>query len=158
VQVSVSLKNNQLYRHLEDPGWRLSWFWAGDEVILDVRGAETTEQGNCSRYVGAHSCEKQPVVVDLGPGTPYNRQVANCCRGGVLSSVTQDSKAATSTFLMNVGNFGPSSDGGPEKPFNFSIGVPGYTCSNATVVPPTRTQVGRQRHIQALSKSHFSAT
>ncbi|XBH77741.1 hypothetical protein VPH35_104165 [Triticum aestivum] len=133
-QVSVSLQNYQLYRHLEDPGWRLSWFWAGDEVILDAKGAEATEQGNCTRFVGAHSCEKRPVMKDLGPGVPYNLQVANCCRGGVLSSVMQNSKAATSTFMMTVGNFAPSSDGSPQMPFNFSIGVPGYTCSNATVV------------------------
>ncbi|EMS62440.1 hypothetical protein TRIUR3_29325 [Triticum urartu] len=107
--VSVSLQNYQLYRHLEDPGWRL-----------------------------AMSCEKQPVMMDLGPGAPYNLQVANCCQGGVLSSVMQNSKAATSTFMMTVGNFAPSSDGSPQMPFNFSIGVPGYTCSNATVVPPSR--------------------
>uniref|UniRef100_N1QQH3 Uncharacterized protein n=1 Tax=Aegilops tauschii TaxID=37682 RepID=N1QQH3_AEGTA len=131
--VSVSLQNYQLYRHLEDPGWRLSWFWAGDEVILDAKGAEATEQGNCTRFVGAHSCKKRPVMMDLGPGTPYNLQVANCCRGGVLSSLVQNSKAATSTFMMTVGNFAPSSDVGPQMPFNFSIGVPGYTCSNATV-------------------------
>ncbi|XBH62140.1 hypothetical protein VPH35_116429 [Triticum aestivum] len=149
--VSVSLQNYQLYRHLEDPGWRLSWFWAGDEVILDAKGAEATEQGNCTRFVGAHSCKKRPVMMDLGPGTPYNLQVANCCRGGVLSSLVQNSKAATSTFMMTVGNFAPSSDVGPQMPFNFSIGVPGYTCSNATVVPPSRTQIDKQRHIQALS-------
>ncbi|XP_037455055.1 COBRA-like protein 7 [Triticum dicoccoides] len=89
-------------------------------------------------------------MMDLGPGTPYNLQVANCCRGGVLSSLVQNSKAATSTFRMIVGNFAPSSDGGPQMPFNFSIGVPGYTCSNATVVPPSRTQFDKQRHIQAL--------
>ncbi|KAF7010224.1 hypothetical protein CFC21_024666 [Triticum aestivum] len=46
--VKVSIHNYQLYRHIERPGWRLSWVWAGHEFISDVIGAETTERGNCT--------------------------------------------------------------------------------------------------------------
>ncbi|KAE9455643.1 hypothetical protein C3L33_12453, partial [Rhododendron williamsianum] len=28
---------------------------------------------------------KSPTIVDLLPKTPYNDQVANCCKGGVIS-------------------------------------------------------------------------
>uniref|UniRef100_A0A453CJE1 COBRA-like protein n=1 Tax=Aegilops tauschii subsp. strangulata TaxID=200361 RepID=A0A453CJE1_AEGTS len=150
VYVKVSIHNYQLYRHIERPGWRLSWVWAGDEFISDVIGAETTERGNCTGRHGAngappHCCEKQPVMADLLPGAPYNRQSANCCRGGVLSSVTQNNRTATSQFDMYIVNFALDEHGDPKMPTTFSIGVPGYTCSNATNVPATRSKVDEQR-------------
>ncbi|KAF0893990.1 hypothetical protein E2562_033778 [Oryza meyeriana var. granulata] len=142
--VMVSIHNHQLYRHIEQPGWRLSWRWAGDEIIWGMTGAEATEQGDCHRIRGAtrpHCCEKQPVIVDLPPGTPYNNQVANCCRGGVLSSLTQNNRTSTAAFQMVVGSFKHVSyhDGarGPALPSRFGIGVPGYSCSNATKVNAT---------------------
>ncbi|XP_062226288.1 COBRA-like protein 7 isoform X4 [Phragmites australis] len=158
VPVMVSIHNNQLYRHIEQPGWRLSWNWAGKEVIWATTGAEATEQGDCSRIGAAkppHCCEPRPVIVDLPPGTPYNQQVANCCRGGVLSSLTQNNMTSTAAFQMTVGEFAYAKDHngsskGPEKPWDFNIGVPGYTCSNATEVPATRFKVDKQRHVQVL--------
>ena len=75
------------------PGWKLSWIWQGDEAIWDMWGAEATQQGNCLRFKGGvlpHCCKKQPVIIDLMPGAPYNKQFANCCKGGVLTSMTQD--------------------------------------------------------------------
>ncbi|RVW76287.1 COBRA-like protein 7 [Vitis vinifera] len=33
VRARVSIINYQLYRHIETPGWKLSWTWPGDEVI-----------------------------------------------------------------------------------------------------------------------------
>jgi hypothetical protein len=156
----VSIHNYQLYRHIERPGWRLGWAWSGHEIIWDVRGAETTELGNCSGVHfdpghPPHCCEKRPVVVDLPPGAPYNIQVANCCRGGVLSSLTQNNSTATAAFQMSVGGFdrdGGDPNGDPVKPANFSLGVPGYTCSNATQVPATRSKVDEQRHVQVMRK------
>nr|XP_051211818.1 COBRA-like protein 7 [Lolium perenne] len=156
--VMVSIHNYQLYRHIERPGWRLGWAWSGHEIIWDVRGAETTELGNCSGVHfdpghPPHCCEKRPVVVDLPPGAPYNIQVANCCRGGVLSSLTQNNSTATAAFQMSVGGFdrdGGDPNGDPVKPANFSLGVPGYTCSNATQVPATRSKVDEQRHVQVM--------
>jgi hypothetical protein len=163
----VSIHNYQLYRHIESPGWRLGWAWGGQEIIWDVRGGETTEQGNCSRVhmdpgsPPPHCCEKRPLMVDLPPGAPYTSQVANCCRGGVLSSLTQNNSTATAKFQMTVGNFDSddgSVDGDPVKPTNFSIGVLGYTCSNATNVPATRTKIDERRHVQAMRKNSFSSS
>ncbi|XP_066346766.1 COBRA-like protein 7 [Miscanthus floridulus] len=156
--VMVSIHNYQMYRHIEHPGWRLSWNWTGKEVIWNTVGAETTEQGDCSRIGAAnarpHCCQRQPVMVDLPPGTPFNRQVANCCRGGVLSSLVQNNLTSTAAFQMVVGEFALAKDGGggmePEKPWHFDIGVPGYTCSNATTVAPTRVKVDKNRYEQVL--------
>lgn len=158
----VSIHNYQMYRHIERPGWRLSWSWAGKEVIWSTTGAETTEQGDCSR-VGSggsrpHCCQKRPVMVDLPPGTPYNMQVANCCRGGVLSSLVQSNLTSAAAFQMVVGEFALARDSGgkePEKPWQFDMGVPGYTCSNATTVAPTRIKVDKNRYVQALRKAFF---
>ncbi|KAL5216031.1 hypothetical protein ABZP36_007432 [Zizania latifolia] len=163
--VMVSIHNNQLYRHIEQPGWRLSWRWHGDEVIWGATGAEATEQGDCHRIRGPaspHCCEKRPVMVDLPPGTPYTNQVANCCRGGVLSSVMQNNRTATVAFQLVVGSYRHATyhDGtkGPALPTNFGIGVPGYSCSNATKVNATRSSVDKHRHVQALRKAPFSFT
>lgn len=160
----VSIHNYQMYRHIEHPGWRLSWNWTGKEVIWNTVGSETTEQGDCSRVGAAnarpHCCQRRPVMVDLPPGTPYNRQVANCCRGGVLSSLVQNNLTSTAAFQMVVGEFALAKDGGsgnmePEKPWHFDIGVQGYTCSNATTVAPTRVKVDKNRYEQVLRKAFF---
>ncbi|URD96877.1 COBRA-like protein [Musa troglodytarum] len=150
--VSVSIYNYQLYRHIERPGWRLGWTWPNDEVIWDMRGAEAINQGNCSKFKGdniPHCCEKSPTIVDLLPGTPYNMQTKNCCRGGVLSSVTQDQTLAKASFQMSMESANISSPA-TGKPSNFTLGIPGYTCSNATVVAPTKFQFDNQRTTQAL--------
>jgi len=156
----VSIQNHQLYRHIEQPGWRLSWSWAGKEVIWDARGAEATEQGDCSRVGGGsrpHCCQKRPVLADLPPGTPFNQQLATCWLNGVLSSLTQNNLTSTAAFQMVVGDYAAARDGGgkdePEMPWGFDIGVPGYSCSNATKVPPTRSKVDRNRHVQVLRKA-----
>ena len=64
MQVLVSLHNHQLYRHVEDPGWRLSWFWAGYEVIFDTTGVEAAEQGNYS-FEGAKRGAKGQILLKL---------------------------------------------------------------------------------------------
>ena len=153
----VSLFNFQLYRHIEPPGWKLSWAWTGSEVIWGMWGAEATEQGNCSAFKGKqlpHCCDKEPVIVDLLPGAPYNMQSQNCCKGGALSSMKQDPSKYGATFQMNVG-------GGPdfsefEMPENFTLGIPGYSCGRPYEVQPSRytTDNGR-RWTQALSKNTY---
>lgn len=148
----------QEYRHVEKPGWKLSWHWLNREVIWDMRGAETTEQGNCSAFASSnnlpHCCLRRPTIVDLLPGASYNFQVSNCCRGGVLTSMSQDHANHVSAFTMTIG----SSPDDPEEfniPYNFDIGVPGYSCDNATSVLPTKfsTDKGR-RKTQALGNQN----
>ncbi|XP_020262596.1 COBRA-like protein 7 [Asparagus officinalis] len=117
--VMVNIFNYQLYRHVETPGWKLGWAWSGEEVIWDIRGAEATEQG-----------------------APYRMQTQNCCRGGVLSSMTQDMTKYVASFQMNVG----SKDSMRLMPSNFSLAIPGYTCSNASVAPPTKFLSSNTRH------------
>ncbi|KAL3620836.1 hypothetical protein CASFOL_035748 [Castilleja foliolosa] len=139
--IRVSIVNNQLFRHIELPGWKLSWAWPGEEVIWSMLGAETTEQGNCSRFKGKvlpHCCAKEPVIVDLLPGTQYNKQVSNCCRGGVLSSMLQDPGKYVSMFQMHIGTTGSNVSSAPGIPVNFTVGIPGYTCGPAESVSPTK--------------------
>lgn len=156
----IDIYNYQLYRHIDSPGWKLGWTWGGDEVIWDSRGAEATELGNCSKFTGniPHCCGRNPVMVDLLPGAPYNMQTKNCCRGGVLSSLVQDRSNCHSSFQLSIGTLGAgmplnANNFTAPKPYNFSLGVPGYTCSDAALVPPTKYQTaGGRRKTQALCK------
>ncbi|RZC50889.1 hypothetical protein C5167_019315 [Papaver somniferum] len=102
----ISILNKQAFRHIEKPGWRLSWTWQNKEVIRSMSGAEATEQGDCTRIEGSippHSCEQQPVIIDLLPGAPYNMQTSNCCKGGVLTTEIQDPSKHVAFFRMSVG-------------------------------------------------------
>ncbi|XP_020592413.1 COBRA-like protein 1 [Phalaenopsis equestris] len=103
----VTINNYQQYRHIQSPGWILGWTWSKKEVIWSMVGAQTTEQGDCSKFKGniPHCCKKDPSVVDLLPGTPYNMQIANCCKGGVISSWVQDPPNAISAFQLSVGQY-----------------------------------------------------
>ncbi|XP_075662672.1 COBRA-like protein 4 [Castanea sativa] len=151
---TVTMTNYQMYRHIMSPGWTMGWTWAKKEVIWTMLGAEATEQGDCSKYKGniPYCCEKKPTIVDLLPGVPYNQQVANCCKGGVVPSWGQDPSAAISSFQLTVGSSGTSSKT-LKLPTNFTLHGPGpgYTCSQPVIVTPTRflTSDGR-RQTQAL--------
>ncbi|GAA0183088.1 hypothetical protein Leryth_017295 [Lithospermum erythrorhizon] len=150
--VRVTILNNQLYRHIDHPGWKLSWTWPDDGVIWHMTGAETMEQGNCYKFKGSqipHCCKKKPVIIDLLPGVPYNKQVANCCKGGVLTSLTQEPDKNIAAFQMNIGSFKGTT---PKMPENFTIGVRGYTCGDPFKVPPSKfTEDQGRRTTQALS-------
>ena len=146
----MHINNYQLYRHVERPGWRIQWEWPGEEVIWEIRGAEATEQGNCSKFKGIlpHSCLKRPSIIDLLPGTPYNYQVQNCCKGGVLSSLTQNPESSSASFQIEVGNAHKIS-----IPINFVLGLKGYTCGETRVSSQTRFLSGdKRRWTQALRK------
>ncbi|KAF3651244.1 hypothetical protein FXO38_16712 [Capsicum annuum] len=70
-----------------------------------MRGAETTEQGDCFDVRGTPKCcEKEPVIIDLLPGVSYNMQTANCCKGRVLTSMTQDPRRYGASFEMGIGS------------------------------------------------------
>ncbi|KAK7302348.1 hypothetical protein RJT34_13235 [Clitoria ternatea] len=157
IDVRVSIYNFQLFRHVEEPGWRLGWTWKDDEVIWAMLGAEATEQGDCTRFRGQqkpHCCEKKPVIIDLMPGAPYNMQSTNCCKGGVLTSMTQDASKLGATFQMNYmkasvplrhlkgSNF--------TMPKHFTFGIPGYTCGIPFQVPPTKFTKDGHRWQQVL--------
>ncbi|KAF9624227.1 hypothetical protein IFM89_008165 [Coptis chinensis] len=137
----VTIFNFQKYRHIQAPGWTLGWEWSKKEVIWSMTGAQATEQGDCSRFKGnvPHCCLRKPFVVDLLPGTPYNQQVANCCKGGVITSWIQDRDNAVSSFQISVGSAGTTNKT-VRAPKNFTLKVPGpgYTCEKTKLVKPSQ--------------------
>ncbi|KAM7516689.1 hypothetical protein LguiA_006272 [Lonicera macranthoides] len=158
----VTMFNFQQYRHIQAPGWTLGWTWAKKEVIWSMMGAQTTEQGDCSKFKGniPHCCKKDPLVVDLLPGTPYNQQIANCCKGGVINSWVQDQSNAASSFQISVGAAGTTNKT-VRVPKNFTLRAPGpgYTCGPAKVGKPTKyvTSDGR-RVTQAMMTWNVTCT
>ncbi|CAN6887660.1 unnamed protein product [Brassica oleracea] len=118
----VTIFNFQQYRHIQAPSWQLGWSWYKKEVIWSMVGAQATEQGDCSKFKGNihHCCKKTPTVVDLLPGTPYNQQMLNSCRGGVISSWAQDPTTAvgrtTSSRSCNLHNHTPFDTASPPPP------------------------------------------
>ncbi|MCD9639508.1 COBRA-like protein 4 [Datura stramonium] len=136
----VTMNNFQMYRPIMSPGWTLGWTWAKNEMIWAMMGAQATEQGDCSKFRTniPHSCDKNPAIVDLLPNTPYNQQIANCCKGGVLSSRGKDPSAALSAFQIAVGSSGTTKRT-VKLPKNFTLLAPGggYICGPAKIIRPT---------------------
>uniref|UniRef100_A0A2P2L4Y8 COBRA-like protein n=1 Tax=Rhizophora mucronata TaxID=61149 RepID=A0A2P2L4Y8_RHIMU len=158
----VIMYNFQQYRHIQAPGWTLSWTWAKKEVIWNMMGSQTTEQGDCSKFKGniPHCCKKDPTVVDLLPGTPYNQQIANCCKGGVISSWAQDPDTAIASFQVSVGRAGTSNKT-VRVPKNFTLRAPGpgYTCGPAKVGHPSKfISADKRRITQALMTWNVTCT
>ncbi|KAK7412028.1 hypothetical protein VNO78_03474 [Psophocarpus tetragonolobus] len=143
---------------MEEPGWRLGWVWKGDEVIWAMLGVEAMEQGNCTRFKGQqkpYCCEKEPIIIDLMPRALYNMQSANCCTGGLLTSITQyqhhtNSKLSYfSSFQMTY--IKPSlPHSGDAMPHNFTLGILGYSCGTPFQVPPTKFTNDGHRWQQVL--------
>lgn len=158
----VTMFNFQQYRHIQAPGWTLGWSWAKKEVIWSMVGSQTTEQGDCSKYKGnvPHCCKKDPTVVDLLPGTPYNQQIANCCKGGVLNSWVQDPTNAASSFQVSVGAAGTTNKT-VKVPKNFTLKAPGpgYTCGPAKIVKSTKFVTADGRRVtQAMMTWNVTCT
>ncbi|OEL21970.1 COBRA-like protein 5 [Dichanthelium oligosanthes] len=150
----VTMSNYQMYRHIMAPGWTVGWSWAKKEVIWSIVGAQATEQGDCSKFKGGipHCCKRTPAVVDLLPGVPYNQQIANCCKAGVVSAYGQDPAGSVSAFQVSVGLAGTTNKT-VKLPKNFTLmgPGPGYTCGPAKVVPSTvYFTPDRRRKTQAL--------
>lgn len=155
----VTMNNFQMYRHIMSPGWTLGWNWPKKEVIWSIVGSQTTEQGDCSKFKGnvPHCCKRDPVLVDLLPGVPYNQQFSNCCKGGVLASWGEDPSESVSSFQISVGLAGTSNKT-VKLPKNFTLlgPGPGYTCGPAKIVPSTVfLTADHRRKTQALSKLTF---
>lgn len=136
--------NWQMYRHIEAPGWQLSWAWAKNEIIWSMLGAQTTMQGDCSMFHSnplPHCCDRRPVVIDLLPLPPESMRIANCCKGGVLPSFGQDPENALAVFQVAVGGAG-NTNTTVVLPENFTLSSsssgPGYTCSPAMQVPKSQ--------------------
>ncbi|GLU10913.1 hypothetical protein SLE2022_276900 [Rubroshorea leprosula] len=158
----VTIYNFQQYRHIQAPGWSLGWIWAKKEVIWSMMGGQTTEQGDCSRFKGniPHCCKKDPTVVDLLPGTPYNQQIANCCKGGVINSWAQDPATAAASFQLSVGQAGTTNKT-VRVPKNFTLKAPGpgYTCGPAKIVKPSKfITADKRRFTQALMTWNVTCT
>lgn len=158
MQAIVTMYNWQLYRHIQAPGWIMGWQWAKKEVIWNLIGSETREQGDCSKFHGTlpHCCKKNPEVIDLLPGVPYNQQTANCCRGGVLSSYTQDPATAVASYQIVVGQSG-NTNKTVLLPKNFTLMTPGpgYTCGPAKNVDKTKFFSTDGRRITLAFSKHF---
>ncbi|KAI9121454.1 hypothetical protein K1719_008487 [Acacia pycnantha] len=158
----VTMQNFHQYRHITVPGWTLGWTWANKEVIWNMVGAKATEQGNCSRFTGniPHSCQKNPTIVDLPPSTPYNKKIAHCCKGGVLSSSVQDPTNSVASFQVTVGAAG-TTNRTVQVPRNFTLKVPGpgFTCGKAKIVNPTRFITPDKRRVtQAIMTWNVTCT
>ncbi|RIA03964.1 hypothetical protein BRARA_K01845, partial [Brassica rapa] len=159
---TVTMNNFQIYRHIQNPGWTLGWAWAKKEVIWSMVGAQTTEQGDCSKFKGnvPHCCKKVPTVVDLLPGVPYNQQFSNCCKGGVVGAWGQDPSSAVSQFQVSVGLAGTTNKT-VNLPKNFTLlgPGPGYTCGPAKIVPSTVfLTTDKRRKTQALMTWNVTCT
>lgn len=131
----VTAYNNQKQRSIPSPGWKMSWTWAQKEVIWSMVGAKTIEQGDCSMYKGniPKSCVRKPTVIDMLPETPYNQQIANCCKGGVLKPGLE------SSFQITVGPAG-TSNSTVRMAVNFMFTAPKqqYICGPAKNVMRTK--------------------
>ncbi|KAJ4826454.1 COBRA-like protein 1 [Turnera subulata] len=141
----ISMYNFQQYCHIQSPGWSVIGVdMSKGGGYMDHDGGQTTEQGDCSKFKEniPHCCKKTPTVVDLLPGTPYNQQSANCCKGGVLSSWAQYPPNAVSSFQVSVGQAGTSNKTvRVPKNFNLKAPGPGYTCGPAKIVKPVTWNV-----------------
>ncbi|XP_027353101.1 COBRA-like protein 4 [Abrus precatorius] len=159
---TVTLFNFQLYRNIMNPGWTIGWTWAKKEIIWAMMGAQATEQGDCAKFKLKipHSCKRNPQVVDLLPGAPFNMQFTNCCRGGVLTSWGQDPSGAVSAFQIGVGLSGTSNKT-VKLPKNFKLlgPGPGYSCGPAKIVPSTVIPTDdHRRKTQALMSWNVTCT
>ena len=97
--------------------------------------------------------------MDLLPGTPYNQQIANCCKGGVINSWAQEAANAVSSFQVSIGAAGTFNKT-VRLPKNFTLKAlgPGYTCGPAKNVRPTKFSTPDKRRVtQALSKYYANS-
>ncbi|KAI7990878.1 COBRA-like protein 1 [Camellia lanceoleosa] len=97
-----------------------------------------------------HCCEKKLVIIDLMPGASYNKQVANCCKGGVLSSIKQGPNLFGTAFQMNVGASTTSTN--ISMLGNFTLEFVGYTCGDPVEVAPSKfiEDNGREHNLASI--------
>nr|GMD56904.1 protein COBRA-like [Ipomoea batatas] len=106
-------------------------------------GGETMVSEECVRFNSSNtpqSCTKHPRFVDLSPSAPHNQQIADCCKGGVLSAWGEDAANAVSSFQITVGAAG-TTNRTVRMPKNYTFFAPGpggYTCGPAKIVRQTK--------------------
>ncbi|KAL0357346.1 UNVERIFIED_CONTAM: protein COBRA [Sesamum calycinum] len=133
-----------------DPNGNITVKW--DVMSWTPDGYVNREIVQGSKETFPIAAKKNPTIVDLLPGTPYNQQIANCCKGGVISSWVQDPANAASSFQLSVGQAGTSNKT-VRVPKNFTLlgPGPGYTCGPAKIVKPSKfTTPDNRRVTQAL--------
>ncbi|XP_073029467.1 COBRA-like protein 1 [Primulina eburnea] len=154
----VTIQNNYRYCHVEEPGWKLGWTWAKNEVIWSMAGAFAIQQGNCSsfKYHVPHSCKPDPVIVDLMSDATAQNRSDGCCRGGILSSWFINPSASYSSFEVTVGNVEENCTG--YKPLNLTLAAPGpgYTCGPVMDSSPTVYSVIGGRREEQVSRTWIS--
>lgn len=146
------VQNYYQYRHVQKPGWKIGWTWTKDEVIKSISGAYAARKGNCSAisFQDAHSCEKQPEILDLDPNASPNSMIEGCCKEGVLSAYAINPDKSYSIFMITIVNSGNVSYF-PPKNLTLMAPGPGYTCgplqdSELTVF------LDEKRQVQAFRK------
>ncbi|KAM7478780.1 hypothetical protein LguiA_026993 [Lonicera macranthoides] len=130
-------------------------------IRSESRGGCGGGGGGGGEIVGKGMDIQLPTVPPSGPSrveakldmASYIKQVSNCCKGGILPSMSQDPDKYLAAFQMNIG--APNSDGSiPGMLVNFTLGLPGYTCGDQVEVEPSKfyEDQGRRRK-QALGQS-----
>ncbi|KAL2479140.1 Protein COBRA [Forsythia ovata] len=92
------------------------------------------------------------IGLDMGQKRSDLEHIANCCRGGVISSWVQDPENAVTAFQVTVGLAGTSNKT-VRVPKNFTLKAPGpgYTCGPAEIVKQSKFITPDKRRVtQAL--------
>ncbi|CAA7038249.1 unnamed protein product [Microthlaspi erraticum] len=139
----VSIKNNELERSIQAPGWELSWSWYNEEIIWSIAGAKATKQGDCSGFEDTDvplCCLNNPTIVDLS--VPRDDLIVNCCKGGVITA------GSSASFQVTVGRVGTE----VFPPQNLAFIAPGskYICDSFS---QTMTSHGSASFIIGLESS-----
>ncbi|GKB13192.1 COBRA-like protein [Tanacetum coccineum] len=110
-------------------------------------------------FTPPHYCKKAPSIIDLLPGTPYNQQIANCCKGGVINSWAQEPNNYASSFQLSVGAAETTNKTvKPPKNFTLLAPGPGYTCGPTVVGKPSKFVTPDGRQVTQAMKLLFGAT
>lgn len=120
-----------------------------------MRGAFATHQVNCSlfKYDRPHSCEKNPVIVDLWPEATSENRSEDCCRSGILNAWTINPSNSFSSFEITIGNLEPNTPGYVPQNLTLMAPGPGYTCGPLMDVNPTVSlDIGGRRQAQVYNK------
>lgn len=155
VQARVTLQNYYQYRHVTEPGWKLTWTWANKEVIWSMKGAFAIDRGNCSAYTNPipHSCMESPTIVDFDSDVSDESRSENCCHGGILSAWAINPLNSLSSFELKVGTLANDSLGHAPRSLTLMAPGLGYTCSPLLDTDPTIIpDLEGQRQVPAYSK------